>query len=612
MSYKQKFLDKVVPGAIKTQKQYGIFASVTLGQAAIESDWGRSVVANEDNNFFGIKYPGNHDKSLTISRGRAASDGNYYTHYESVDDSISDHGYFLKNNPRYTKHGVFSAKTPYEQLKALKAAKYDTKKDDYAEYTMNSIIKPNNFTQYDDGSYVGSGATDSANNAQTQQMIEIESTNYQIVKGSEKYGDYLFGRRHKIVISDNEGTAVDVSDLHCTFKVTKTMLLEPNTSEITIYNLNAKTENAISMVGTRVIIEAGYEGSQFGKIFDGDILQCIREKEDAHTYKLTIIALDSDRAINLDVANFSIMRGQTLRSMVEHLANEAKDPVKLGTIAECLSNKTLTRGKVFFGKSSDFMEQIAKSNGLKYYMDDGVLNLVDLEELPKDEIVELNPKSGLIGVPEQTEYGIRGQSLINPQIKLNALLHVDSSLIKAKKIEFSNSNTIPAGQTDAGGVVSSGTTAGGTEVRNKILAEAKRICDDPNSRYSQPYRGQTRNGLNYWDCSSFVKHCYEVAGLTIVDVARYQYSEAQKTGKIFEKSEAKPGDMVFWFSGSTCSHIAIYAGDNDVYAARNSSSRLKPEEQVFRHSIYSTPKFGRPGVLIAADNNTNPSSANNQ
>lgn len=449
----------------------------------------------------------------------------------------------------------------------------------------------------------GSAGVDSAN-SQTE-TITVEATNYEIVKGSEKEGDALFGRRYRITVSDNQGNALDISQLHCLFDIIKTIQMEPNMSVITVYNLNVKTENAIISSGTRVTVEAGYEGSQFGLIFDGDIIQCINSRDDGTTCKLEIIALDSDRAINFNIASFSIVKGQTQRDIVEHMSNAATNPVDLGSISQKLSGQKLSRGKVVFGKASDYYRQIAKSNDLQFYMDDGRLNLISMDDLPEGEIFDLSPKSGLIGTPEQSTYGISGKCLLNPQIKLNSLIHVDNKLVRAKRIELSGSNVSPAG-----GVATSNVTG----VRNKIIAEAKQICDDPNVQYSQEYRGQTVGGIKYWDCSSFAKHCYEVAGLSIVDITWNQYPQVENEGgKFISQSEALPGDLVFWGKGAKCHHVAIYAGDGYVYAARGRDGKA-PADQVAYHELYTTddgPIFGRPKCLIDADGGNVPSCNSN-
>ncbi|MCD3209717.1 cell wall-binding protein, partial [Clostridium botulinum C] len=50
-----EFIEKVKDAAIKTQKEYKIFASVTISQAILESGWGQSELASKYNNYFGIK-----------------------------------------------------------------------------------------------------------------------------------------------------------------------------------------------------------------------------------------------------------------------------------------------------------------------------------------------------------------------------------------------------------------------------------------------------------------------------------------------------------------------------------------------------------------------------
>ena len=49
------FIERIAPLAIKYMNQEGILASLTLAQAIIESDFGRSELAVEANNLFGMK-----------------------------------------------------------------------------------------------------------------------------------------------------------------------------------------------------------------------------------------------------------------------------------------------------------------------------------------------------------------------------------------------------------------------------------------------------------------------------------------------------------------------------------------------------------------------------
>ena len=49
MSYQQDFINTLIDGAQETQKQFGIFASVTIAQAIWETGWGKSSLVKTDN-----------------------------------------------------------------------------------------------------------------------------------------------------------------------------------------------------------------------------------------------------------------------------------------------------------------------------------------------------------------------------------------------------------------------------------------------------------------------------------------------------------------------------------------------------------------------------------
>lgn len=104
-----EFINSVAPGAIESQKEYGIPSSITISQAILESGWGNSKLSREANNYFGIKA----NKSwkglrYNINTGEYDATGNYYIEpnaafrmYATPADSLKDHADFLMNNKRY-------------------------------------------------------------------------------------------------------------------------------------------------------------------------------------------------------------------------------------------------------------------------------------------------------------------------------------------------------------------------------------------------------------------------------------------------------------------------------------------------------------------------------
>lgn len=268
------------------------------------------------------------------------------------------------------------------------------------------------------------------------QNITIPRTNYGVLAGTAAYGNLLYGRRYRVFVSSvDRENALDVSQLRCVFQCVKTMMIQPNYSEVTIYNFSPKTENVIIKEGYRVVIEAGYEGSQYGLIFDGNVIQPIRDKENGTDYKLTLVSMDSDVFLAYGTANFSLTRGQNARTIIEQIAGATSTPAQIGSISAGLSEMQLTRGKVIFGKASDYLRQIAQSEGATYYMDDGKINIIRADDLPEDEIIDLSPETGLIGVPAQQDYGVSAKMLLNPKVKIGTLIHIDNSLIRNQKYE---------------------------------------------------------------------------------------------------------------------------------------------------------------------------------
>ncbi len=99
------FLDRVAADAIKSQRQTGVPASVTLAQAALESGWGKSGLSTKANNFFGIKGEGPAGHVLMPTKeflnGKWVTVNAKFRKYDSPAGSFADHGKFLRENRRY-------------------------------------------------------------------------------------------------------------------------------------------------------------------------------------------------------------------------------------------------------------------------------------------------------------------------------------------------------------------------------------------------------------------------------------------------------------------------------------------------------------------------------
>lgn len=134
-SIQRNFIESIEDSAINNYKSYKILPSITIAQAILESNWGRSQLSTQYHNLFGIKGHNWNGKTANLSTNEFYNQTikDDFRMYEDVYESVEDHGLFLSENPRYRKHGLFSSNTYMEQAKALQEAGYSTIENEEGE-----------------------------------------------------------------------------------------------------------------------------------------------------------------------------------------------------------------------------------------------------------------------------------------------------------------------------------------------------------------------------------------------------------------------------------------------------------------------------------------------
>jgi uncharacterized protein YgiM (DUF1202 family) len=83
------------------------------------------------------------------------------------------------------------------------------------------------------------------------------------------------------------------------------------------------------------------------------------------------------------------------------------------------------------------------------------------------------------------------------------------------------------------------------------------------------------------DCSGFTMKIYEKFGIYLPHSSRAQPSYGTKV----KASEAKPGDLFFYGSGKSISHVGIYIGDGQIVHASNKRDGIKISNCYYRTPI---------------------------
>ena len=242
------------------------------------------------------------------------------------------------------------------------------------------------------------------------------------------YRQYM--RKYRVIVTSKEaGIDFDVSDLRCRFKVEKAVKATGNNAQIMLFNVSEDGVASVQ-VGDSVVLEAGYKNGNYGMIYAGEVVQAYMEYSDDVDSAMVIMCQDADKFLTKSIVVKTVGAGASQTDIINDIISE-NEGLSGGAISPALNEKLLPRGKILFGKSADYVEQIAKSNNSQFYIENGTLNIAAATEYASNMAVELSPTTGLIGVPEQTEQGVKGRCLITPSMRLNTLIHIDVRNVNA-------------------------------------------------------------------------------------------------------------------------------------------------------------------------------------
>lgn len=296
-----------------------------------------------------------------------------------------------------------------------------------------------------------------ADNKQTEQEKQKAG---QVNQNTERYGRQ-YGRRWKVLIykpayieetdeatgvtvkrrDPEHDTAVDVSQLRCTFATRQEYRTQVTTCVLVVYNMNPTAERDIIEEGFQISIEAGYEEAQYGEIFTGDIVQVIRNRESGIDYRLEILALKGSQIFDMNHVRATIAAGSTPRDIVYGITGSARQRIEIGEISDSLSTQALPRGKVLFGTPAKYLRDLTIGNDAYYWEgNEGKLVVKKInDEIPADQCLELTPTTGLIGTPKYGDNGISIQMLLDCRVKMQSLIKINNEIIQRTLISLGTS-----------------------------------------------------------------------------------------------------------------------------------------------------------------------------
>ena len=241
----QSFLNNVAPAARQVASARGLYASLMIAQAALESGWGGSYLSTAAYNLFGVKWNGS-GAYINLSTQEYYG-GAYHTvmarfqRYSSYTESLNAYADLICSHfPRSTKAQASSYAVAAQNLRNGVYGTYAT--DPSYASKLISVIERYNLTQYDTGTVMKpvSNNTNSNSNNNSNTSVATNGT-YTAVAG-----DSLWGIAHKFGMTLDElkkENGLTSNNLYVgqTLKVRKSA--QQNTNNETNQNQNSNGNN---------------------------------------------------------------------------------------------------------------------------------------------------------------------------------------------------------------------------------------------------------------------------------------------------------------------------------------------------------------------------------
>ena len=226
-------------------------------------------------------------------------------------------------------------------------------------------------------------------------------------------------------------SSIDLSQLRIKFVIYKRLSESPNTAWFRVYNVSARTMQLITdknSLGQLVTLVAGYVDCS-GQIYVGKIVFAVSGRESPTDTYVDIYCADGADAISFGNASKTFPPGSTQQQHVDYIFSQVYQQfgINQGDI-QGLSQTPYPKAVTLHGPASLIMRNIAQTQDAHWGIDDQSA-YIRPNSYQGGGSIDLNPSTGLVGMPQVTPNGIIITALINPAYKLDYLINLNPNLI---------------------------------------------------------------------------------------------------------------------------------------------------------------------------------------
>lgn len=234
--------------------------------------------------------------------------------------------------------------------------------------------------------------------------------------------------------------AEDGHGLRTAFTIERNLKKQPNTAQVSLYNLHADHRNQLMELSggeIDVVIEAGYRSEGLTTIYKGDLRDVSSEPSGDGTWVTTVRSGDGEKKTRTRKAQPNAKAGVSIETTMNKLASDLG--IDVGNLKKALrdTNSIKDLGNAFGkgfnaeGPAMKRLEKLAKSMGLSASIQNKQLQLIPLAKSVSQTVITIRPgRGGLVNIPTVDNQGrCSFRVLLRPDLVPGSDVEIQDSVV---------------------------------------------------------------------------------------------------------------------------------------------------------------------------------------
>lgn len=243
----------------------------------------------------------------------------------------------------------------------------------------------------------------------------------------------LWNRIVKVTVAGKGGSATfdgrqfPQAGLKIGFDVTKTIGSSQNTGTVTVTNLSKSRRNMLGEEYDTLELTVGYNDDGGSLLLKGNIRD-VKHQKDSPDVVSTIEIGDGDKGVNEGAASKTFKAGTKPKEIVEYLVKQMPG-VEIGQLKGLDDLAAYKRPVTLFGYAANELNELGRQHKFYWSIQNGKFEAVANDKFIDDGVILVSQETGLIGIAEPTDKGVKFKCLINTRLLPGRKVKVQSDFI---------------------------------------------------------------------------------------------------------------------------------------------------------------------------------------